>query len=108
MSFSKIFLLVILFGLFHGVVFLPVVLSLIGPDAYITKEEGPNIKFEKSLEEDEIISFIQGTRRMEGDENHDDGITRQAALSSPNRSSAISIQADIEEMQQLNVKQTTD
>ncbi|XP_053603222.1 NPC intracellular cholesterol transporter 1 homolog 1b-like [Plodia interpunctella] len=33
-SFFKIFLLVILFGLFNGLLFLPVVLSLIGPSAY--------------------------------------------------------------------------
>ncbi|KAJ3640245.1 hypothetical protein Zmor_003554 [Zophobas morio] len=33
-SFFKIFLLVILFGLFHGVVLLPVILSLIGPKPY--------------------------------------------------------------------------
>lgn len=102
MSSAQIFLLVILFGLFHGVVFLPVVLSLIGPDAYITKDDGPSIKFERSLEEDEIISFIHGTRTIgEGDENNEDGVTRQATSKSPNRSSVISIQADVEEMQQL-------
>lgn len=33
-SFFKIFLLVILFGLFNGLIFLPVSLSLIGPGAY--------------------------------------------------------------------------
>lgn len=37
-SFFKIFLLVILFGLFNGLVFLPVGLSLIGPGAYKTKK----------------------------------------------------------------------
>lgn len=38
-SFFKIFLLVILFGLFHGLAFLPVVLSLIGPKAYRAHKE---------------------------------------------------------------------
>ncbi|XP_028177480.1 patched domain-containing protein 3-like [Ostrinia furnacalis] len=38
-SFFKIFFLVIVFGLFNGLMFLPVVLSLIGPDAYRKKEE---------------------------------------------------------------------
>ncbi|CAG4991956.1 unnamed protein product [Parnassius apollo] len=37
-SFFKIFLLVILFGLFNGLVFLPVILSLVGPDAYKMQE----------------------------------------------------------------------
>lgn len=38
-AFFKIFLLVILFGLFNGLVFLPVVLSLIGPKAYRAHKE---------------------------------------------------------------------
>lgn len=38
-AFFKIFLLVILFGLFHGLAFLPVVLSLIGPKAYKADKE---------------------------------------------------------------------
>lgn len=37
-SFFKIFLLVILFGLFNGLIFLPVVLSLIGPGSYKIKD----------------------------------------------------------------------
>ncbi|XP_072939386.1 patched domain-containing protein 3-like [Epargyreus clarus] len=37
-SFFKIFLLVIIFGLFNGLIFLPVVLSLVGPDGYKAKE----------------------------------------------------------------------
>lgn len=38
-SFFKIFFLVIIFGLFHGIVFLPVILSLIGPKAYKKKPD---------------------------------------------------------------------
>ncbi|ELT93330.1 hypothetical protein CAPTEDRAFT_224358 [Capitella teleta] len=37
-TFYKVFLLVWIFGLFHGLVFLPVLLSLIGPRAYLTIE----------------------------------------------------------------------
>lgn len=33
-TFFKIFLLVVVFGLFHGIVLLPVILSLVGPKAY--------------------------------------------------------------------------
>jgi len=33
-SFFKIFILVVLFGLFYGTMFLPVLLSLIGPEPY--------------------------------------------------------------------------
>ncbi|XP_037924003.1 NPC intracellular cholesterol transporter 1-like isoform X3 [Hermetia illucens] len=36
-TFFKIFFLVIVFGLFHGVVFLPVILSLVGPGPYKSK-----------------------------------------------------------------------
>lgn len=38
-SFFKIFLLVIIFGLFNGLMFLPVALSVVGPDAYKPIEE---------------------------------------------------------------------
>ncbi|CAF4815009.1 unnamed protein product [Pieris macdunnoughi] len=42
-SFFKIFLLVILFGLYSGLLFLPVVLSLVGPAGYVKKDEGHGI-----------------------------------------------------------------
>lgn len=60
-SFFKIFLLVILFGLFNGLIFLPVGLSLIGPGAYKSKKHkntaemaelnGKNDTLEKQLED---------------------------------------------------------
>ena len=37
-SFFKIFFLVVVFGLFHGLVFLPVVLSLIGPSELLESD----------------------------------------------------------------------
>eukprot|EP00794_Sanderia_malayensis_P008208 gene8208-9088_t len=36
-SFFKVFFLVVLFGLFHGLIYFPTLLSLIGPKAYSTK-----------------------------------------------------------------------
>ena len=38
MTFFKVFVLTVLFGLFHGLIFFPVILSLLGP---INKEEEP-------------------------------------------------------------------
>lgn len=53
-SFFRIFFLVITFGLFHGVVLLPVILSVVGPRPYI-KLEKPKLK----ETEMETISFIE-------------------------------------------------
>lgn len=46
----QIFTTVVIFGLFHGLVFLPVILSLIGPEPYDTKflspiEDQPEVKY---------------------------------------------------------------
>ncbi|CAH2991710.1 unnamed protein product [Chilo suppressalis] len=53
-SFFKIFLLVIIFGLFNGLMFLPVVLSLIGPQAHIKRD-----KDDKSPETVELTGKCQ-------------------------------------------------
>lgn len=53
-SFFKIFFLVIIFGLFNGLLFLPVVLALVGPSAYKPKE-----KKEFSFETVELNSKIE-------------------------------------------------
>ncbi|XP_018575154.1 protein patched homolog 1 isoform X2 [Anoplophora glabripennis] len=47
-SFFKIFCLVILFGLFHGLVFLPVILSWIGPKPYRVHKPVPQSEMEIS------------------------------------------------------------
>jgi len=46
-SFFRIFLLVIIFGLFHGLIFLPVILSLIGSEPYNHYEEKEKVSDEK-------------------------------------------------------------
>ena len=60
--FFKIFFLVVVFGLFHGLVFLPVVLSLIGPPPIATESvEHDETKSEekgKELERTESVSTI--------------------------------------------------
>lgn len=38
----QIFFLVVLFGLFHGLVYLPVILSWIGPSPYLTADDRYN------------------------------------------------------------------
>ncbi|XP_066915990.1 patched domain-containing protein 3-like isoform X1 [Clytia hemisphaerica] len=37
-TFFKLFFLVVVFGMFHGVVYLPIVLSLVGPEPYASSE----------------------------------------------------------------------
>ena len=39
LSFFKVFTLVIVFGLYHGLIFLPVLLSLVGPASYSTSSK---------------------------------------------------------------------
>lgn len=48
-TFFKIFLLVVLFGLFHGVVLLPVILSWIGPKPYYSHTQKPILPSENVL-----------------------------------------------------------
>ncbi|XP_059056673.1 NPC1-like intracellular cholesterol transporter 1 [Achroia grisella] len=61
-SFFKIFLLVIIFGLFNGLLFLPVVLSLIGPDPHISKKESNTMS--------EIME-LNGKEHVEGKQTDD-------------------------------------
>ncbi|XP_049870407.1 NPC intracellular cholesterol transporter 1-like [Pectinophora gossypiella] len=63
-AFFKIFLLVILFGLFNGLIFLPVMLSLVGPNAY----KPPHDKNNKT----EIVE-LNGKERFASDKNIEDG-----------------------------------
>lgn len=53
-SFFRIFFLVIAFGLFHGVVLLPVILSVVGPRPYKKVDKMPLKETEM-----ETISFIE-------------------------------------------------
>lgn len=61
-TFFKIFLLVVVFGLFHGIVFLPVILSMIGPMPYDFSEKP------KKFIENEMISCklaIEGSEEVQ-------------------------------------------
>lgn len=81
--------------MFHGVVLLPVILSLIGPEPYLTKEltdiERNNQKY---LEEDEVISFIH-TKPV-----NQNGDTTASNIQ-PNGNEFVT-QVDIEEMEKLS------
>lgn len=56
-AFFRIFFFVVMYGLFNGVVFLPVVLSIVGPKSYKTRkaQEEQNCENTTSMEN---ISFI--------------------------------------------------
>jgi len=64
-SFFKIFFLIIVFGLFHGVVLLPVILSLVGPKSYEKPKkynfEGNSVSFNKEEEMKPMRSENQNT-----------------------------------------------
>ena len=47
-TFFKIFFLVVSCGLFHGMVFLPVLLSLLGPKPHLNVEDHPSASVEPS------------------------------------------------------------
>ena len=55
MTFFKVFLLVVVFGLYNGLFVLPVVLSLIGPTSYLTDD---NVANETVKEEEEPLKPI--------------------------------------------------
>ncbi|KAG7307929.1 hypothetical protein JYU34_006545 [Plutella xylostella] len=59
-AFFKIFALVITFGLFNGLVFLPVVLSLIGPGAYKSKDTETENPFEVEELNDKSKQSLKG------------------------------------------------
>ena len=55
-TFFKVFLLVVVFGLFNGLFVLPVVLSLIGPTSYLKSEDISTDK--EPVEEEEPLNPI--------------------------------------------------
>uniref|UniRef100_A0A1B0D602 SSD domain-containing protein n=1 Tax=Phlebotomus papatasi TaxID=29031 RepID=A0A1B0D602_PHLPP len=67
-SFFKIFLLVILFGLFHGIVFLPVILSIVGPAPYVQPQR-PQVIANGNCPGEEMHSMIKKDHREPPDEN---------------------------------------
>lgn len=71
----QVFFLIVLFGLFHGLVYLPILLSLFGPKPYqsaytadvIVTYEKDDPALEKSQTETTLLSDIQS--------NDNDGVT---------------------------------
>ena len=60
LSFFKIFFLICLFGLFHGLVALPVLLALIGPVTEEARVKGEEIKDKQREEEVELCLSNNG------------------------------------------------
>ena len=59
-TFFKVFVLTVLFGLYHGLVLLPVLLSLCGPVTKIQENSiAPEIQNVKTLEKEGILESIQ-------------------------------------------------
>ena len=59
-TFFKVFVLTVLFGLYHGLVLLPVLLSLCGPVTQIQENSiAPEIQNVKTLEKEGILESIQ-------------------------------------------------
>jgi hypothetical protein len=53
----QVFFLVITFGLYHGLVFFPVLLSLLGPRSYKLKEARPETQEKEKPESSSSTSF---------------------------------------------------
>ncbi|XP_050309697.1 protein patched homolog 1-like [Anthonomus grandis grandis] len=62
-SFFKIFTLVIIFGLFHGTVLFPVILSLIGPKPYKVQHSVP---IPQRSQEENGVEIVEVTKTSEG------------------------------------------
>ena len=58
-TFFKVFFLTVVFGLFHGVVFLPVILSWIGGEKKETEREAPPIRITMMSKSDKNDSSTQ-------------------------------------------------
>lgn len=68
-TFFKIFFLVVIFALYNGLVFLPVLLSYIGPKSEISQEESViNMSEEKEMKEVRPIISIPATRHSGNEE----------------------------------------
>lgn len=76
-TFFKLFFLVVVFGMFHGLVYLPIILSLLGPKPY-AQFETPSIATEK--EKPSVVEVEMNGKTNEGVDK--DEVFMQASLSS--------------------------
>ena len=67
LTFFKVFVLTVVFGLFHGLVLLPVLLSLVGPEMELATEEGGESRSESESSGVSDVSVEEGVRHGGGD-----------------------------------------
>lgn len=78
MLYFQIFFLMIVLGLFHGLIFLPVLLSLVGPGAYKQHLDKPIVKVTSApasgaeSTKDELSNFLPAKDHLSNDDvlNH--------------------------------------
>ena len=67
LTFFKVFVLTVVFGLFHGLVLLPVLLSLVGPEMELATEEGGESRSESESSGVSDVSVEEGVSQGGGD-----------------------------------------
>ena len=67
LTFFKVFVLTVVFGLFHGLVLLPVLLSLVGPEMELATEEGGESRSESESSGVSDVSVEEGVSHGGGD-----------------------------------------
>ncbi|XP_062500022.1 patched domain-containing protein 3-like [Corticium candelabrum] len=96
MTFFKVFFLVVLFGLFHGLCLLPVVLSLIGPSPYASQSAIKTTPSVELKEKNAPNGFQNDHTATMDDKRHIMGQDRENGFTnSEERSASLAVESDI-------------